>query len=66
MHVEYLDAATSEVHRQYAETIEEARRRYWPFPLVLYNDQVVLAGDVNIYRLARMIHDQLSGAPTAS
>ena len=63
MHVEYFDAATREVQAQFAETIEQARQRYWPFPLVLYNDQVVLAGDVNVYRLSRMIHDELSAAP---
>ena len=62
MHVEYLDAATTTVQTQYAETIEEARQRYWPFPLVLYNDQVVLAGDVNVYRLSRLIREEL-GAP---
>ena len=63
MHVEYLDAATAAVQAQYAETIEEARQRYWPFPLVLYNDQVVLAGDVNVYRLSRLIREDLDAAP---
>ena len=64
MHVAYLDAATTEVQERYAETITEARQRYWPFPLVLYNDQVVLAGDVNVYRLSRLIREELDAAPS--
>jgi disulfide oxidoreductase YuzD len=66
VHVEYVDAATPEVQAQYAETIEEAKQRYWPFPLVLYNDQVVLAGDVNVYRLSRMVRDELGTASTGA
>lgn len=39
--------------------VEEAERRYWPYPLVLVDDEPVLAGDVNVYRLSRIVREQL-------
>lgn len=60
--VEYHDAALPEVQTQFAGAIDEAGRRYWPFPLVLLEEQVVLAGDVNVYRLSRLVREALVGS----
>lgn len=57
--VEYYDAALPEVQAQFAHVMDEARQRYWPYPLVLVNDQLVLAGDVNVYRLSKLIREAL-------
>lgn len=57
--VEYYDAALPEVQAQFSQVVEEAKQRYWPYPLVLVNDQLVLAGDVNVYRLSRFIQEEL-------
>jgi disulfide oxidoreductase YuzD len=57
--VEYYDAALPEVRAHFCEVVEEARQRYWPYPLVLVNDQLVLAGDVNVYRLSKFIREEL-------
>lgn len=57
--VEYYDAALPEVQAQFSQVVEEAKQRYWPYPLVLVNDQLVLAGDVNVYRLSRFIREEL-------
>ena len=58
--VEYYDAALPEVQAQFSEVVDQARQRYWPYPLVLVNDQLVLAGDVNVYRLSRFVSEVLN------
>jgi len=60
--VEYHDAALPEIQAQFSQVVDEARRRYWPYPLVLANDQLVLAGDVNVYRLSKLIREELGEA----
>jgi disulfide oxidoreductase YuzD len=57
--VEYYDAALPETQAEFPNVVEEAKQRYWPYPLVLVNDQPVLAGDVNVYRLAKIVREQL-------
>ena len=58
--VEYYDAARPEIQAQFSEAIEEAARRYWPFPLVLIDGQMATAGEVNVYYISRLIHQRLS------
>jgi len=60
--VEYYDAALPEIQAQFSQIVDEARRRYWPYPLVLVNEQPVLAGDVNVYRLSNLIREELGEA----
>jgi len=59
--VEYYDAARPEVQTQFSEMIDEAQKRYWPFPLVLINDEVTFAGDVSVYRISQIVDRVLSG-----
>jgi len=60
--VEYHDAALPEIQAQFSQVVDEARRRYWPYPLVLVNDQLVLAGDVNVYHLSKFVRKELGEA----
>jgi disulfide oxidoreductase YuzD len=62
--VEYHDAAVPAVQAQFSQVVDEARQRYWPYPLVLVNDQLVLAGDVNVYRLSKFIREELDDLAT--
>jgi disulfide oxidoreductase YuzD len=57
--IEYYDAAAPEVQTQFSGVIEEAERQYWPYPLVIINDKVAMAGDVNVYRISRLVGQQL-------
>jgi disulfide oxidoreductase YuzD len=58
--IDYYDAALLQVQEQFAVAIEEAKIRYWPFPLVLVDGQIAMAGDVNVYRLSRLVDQRLS------
>jgi disulfide oxidoreductase YuzD len=58
--VEYYDTAQAAVQEQYAEAIQEAQRRYWPYPLVILNDKMAAAGEVNVYHISRLIRQQLA------
>jgi disulfide oxidoreductase YuzD len=57
--VEYYDAASPEIQTQFSEAIEEAQRRYWPFPLVLIDDEMAMAGEVNVHYLSRLVRQKL-------
>jgi disulfide oxidoreductase YuzD len=57
--VEYYDAAQPDVQTQFSEVIQEAQGRYWPYPLVMIDDQVAMAGDVNVYRISRLVGEQV-------
>ena len=57
--VEYFDAAEPAVQTQFSEAIEEAQRRYWPYPLVILNDRMAAAGEVNVYHISRLIRQEL-------
>lgn len=59
MQVEYYDAALPGVQQQFARWIQEARTKYWPYPLVIINDQVAMAGEVNTYRISRIVEQEL-------
>jgi len=59
--VEYHDAAEPAVQKQFSEAIEEAQRRYWPYPLVILNDRMAAAGEVNVYHISRLIRQELAG-----
>ena len=48
-----------EVQAQFPQAIAEAQSRYWPYPLVIVNDKLAIAGDVNAYRIARMVRQEL-------
>ena len=59
--VDYYDAAELAVQKQFSEAIEEAQRRYWPYPLVILNDRMAAAGEVNVYHISRLIRQELAG-----
>ena len=61
MSVDYYDAAEPAVQKQFSEAIEEAQRRYWPYPLVILNDRMAAAGEVNVYHISRLIRQELAG-----
>jgi disulfide oxidoreductase YuzD len=58
--ISYYDAASSQTQEQFSEVIEEAKRRYWPYPLVLLDGQIVMAGDVNTYAISRLVSQALA------
>jgi disulfide oxidoreductase YuzD len=57
--ITYHDAALEEVREQFADALEEAANRYWPYPLVLMQGQVVMAGHIDAYRLSEWITQEL-------
>jgi len=57
--VEYFDAAEPAVQKQFSEAIKEAQRRYWPYPLVILNDRMAAAGEVNVYHISRLLRQAL-------
>ena len=59
--VEYYDAAEPAVQVQFSEAIEEAQRRYWPYPLIILNDRMAAAGEVNVYHISRLLRQELAG-----
>jgi disulfide oxidoreductase YuzD len=59
--VEYYDAAEPAVQKQFSEAIAEAQRRYWPYPLVILNDRMAAAGEVNVYHISRLVRQELAG-----
>jgi disulfide oxidoreductase YuzD len=59
--VEYYDAAEPAIQKQFAEAINEAQRRYWPYPLVILNERMAAAGEVNVYHISRLIRQELAG-----
>jgi disulfide oxidoreductase YuzD len=58
--VSYYDAARPEVQEQFAGVIEQAKSRYWPYPLVLVNGDITMAGDVNTYAISRLVGETLN------
>jgi disulfide oxidoreductase YuzD len=64
--VTYYDAALPEVQAQFADVVQTAQSRYWPFPLVMINDRVVMAGDVNAYRISSLVDRELNDGGFAS
>ena len=44
---------------QFEDVAKTAESRYWPYPLVLINGQVALAGDVNVYRISSLVQKEL-------
>jgi len=59
--VEYYDAAEPAVQKQFSEAIKEAEHRYWPYPLVILNDRMAAAGEVNVYHISRLVRQELNG-----
>lgn len=57
--IEYYDAALPEVQTQFSEVIKDAQGRYWPYPLVMIDDEVAMAGDVNVYRISQLVSEQV-------
>lgn len=47
------------MQQQFARWIQEAQQKYWPYPLVIINDQVAMAGEVNAYRISRIVDQEL-------
>jgi disulfide oxidoreductase YuzD len=58
--VSYHDMAQQPPVTQFADVLKKAQDRYWPYPLVLIGEQIVMAGHVDVYRLAMMIEQELS------
>ena len=56
----YYDAAQTEVQAQFREIINQAQERYWPHPLVLVDDRIVMAGDVDAYRLVSWVEKAIN------
>ena len=57
--VDYYDAAQPEVRTGFGEVIAQAEERYWPYPLVLVNEEPVMAGHVDAYGLMGMLREVL-------
>jgi len=55
----YYDMALPEVQSQFDHIAREAEDHCWPYPLVLMDDQIVIAGDVNVYRLSALVQRAL-------
>ncbi len=58
--VSYYDAALLAVQERFREILDLANERYLPHPLVLVNDQLVMAGHVDAYGIASMVTEKLS------
>lgn len=56
----YYDAAREKVQTLYKEILDQAQERYWPHPLVLMDGRIVMAGDVDAYRLTSWVEKALS------
>jgi hypothetical protein len=56
----YYDAALPEVQEQFDATLKAASDRYLPHPLVLIDDQIVMAGHVDAYGIATYVSQRLS------
>jgi len=48
-----------EVQTQFASLIEEARTRYLPYPLVMVDEKLAMAGEVNVYGLSMLVSRKL-------
>ena len=57
--VSYYDAIYPEVREQYQQVIEMASERFLPFPIVLINDEAVMAGHVDAYGIASLVAQEL-------
>jgi disulfide oxidoreductase YuzD len=57
--VTYYDAALPEIREQFADVVQTAESRYWPFPLVMVDDRVVMAGHVDVYGLTSLLEQKL-------
>ena len=59
MDVSYYDAIQRGVPEQYHQVIEMASERFLPYPLVLINDEAVMAGHVDAYGIASLVAQEL-------
>ncbi len=57
--VSYHDAVLPNVRAQFSALISEAEQRRWPYPLVLVDDEPVMAGHVDAYGLMRIVNEAL-------
>ena len=48
-----------EVQEQYRQVIEMASERFLPYPIVLIDDEPVMAGHVDAYGIASLVAQQL-------
>ena len=55
-----------EVQTQFAPVIEEARNRYLPYPLVLVDDKLAMAGEVSVYGLSMLVGRKLGWQASAA
>jgi disulfide oxidoreductase YuzD len=60
--VDYYDAAEPQVTSDFAGVVAQAQERYWPYPLVLFNDKPVMAGHVDSYGLLGLLREELGQA----
>ena len=58
--VSYYDAAVPAVQEQFREVLDLAGERYLPHPLVLVDQQLVIAGHVDAYGIASLVTEKLS------
>jgi disulfide oxidoreductase YuzD len=56
----YYDAAVPAVQEQFREVLDIAVDRYLPYPLVLVDDRLVMAGHVDAYGIASLVTEKLS------
>jgi hypothetical protein len=56
----YYDAALPAVQEQFREVLDVASERFLPHPLVLVDDQLVMAGHVDAYGIASLVTEKLS------
>jgi disulfide oxidoreductase YuzD len=57
--VAYYDAISADVQEQYHQVIEMASERFLPYPIVLINDEAVMAGHVDAYGIASLVAQEL-------
>ena len=48
-----------EVQTQFASVIGEAGNRYLPYPLVIVDEKLAMAGEVNVYGLSMLVSRKL-------
>jgi disulfide oxidoreductase YuzD len=60
VNLSYYDAAVPAVQEQFREALDLASERYWPHPLVLVDDQIVMAGHVDAYGIASLVTEKLA------
>ena len=58
--VTFYDTSQPDVQVQFSKIMTEASEQFWPYPLVIIDDQPVMAGSVNEFRVIMLVSQLLS------